>query len=246
MLAVHYQRISPGCTVYIRRHLYSRETLSSGEACIDTGLITSQSSNMLGFLLTVLTLVMTEALSTTVTRDIDGATGAVNSTTPTVIENEITVHKISVGETQHYFTPNSINALPGDIVMFSFWPGNHSVIRAEYGFPCIPYEDVQENEAHGFYSGVQSPDASDVAENRVRTIGRHKKMNPMLRYLAAPDMELDGQYHRPDILLLRSTRKLRRLGYAGCDQCRRKSRNRDPDRDGKGWSTSDFCAKDEC
>ena len=26
--------------------------------------------------------------------------------------------------------------------MFQFYPTNHSVIKAAYGYPCIPYEDL--------------------------------------------------------------------------------------------------------
>lgn len=99
--------------------------------------------------------------------NVDGATGAVNSTTPSTVENEITVHTITVGQREHYFTPNSINALPGDIVTFKFWPGNHSVIRAAFGYPCIPYEDLKIGDGEGFYSGVRSPDSIDVARDTV-------------------------------------------------------------------------------
>jgi len=102
-------------------------------------------------------------------QDVKGATGAINSTTLSVEEGEITVHTIEVSNTTHYFTPNSINALPGDIVTFKFWPGNHSVIRADYGYPCIPYEDVEENGEGGFYSGVMSPDAQDIADDNLPT-----------------------------------------------------------------------------
>lgn len=35
---------------------------------------------------------------------------------------------------------------------FQFFPRNHSVGRAEYGQPYIPYEDTGENKV-GFYSG---------------------------------------------------------------------------------------------
>lgn len=104
---------------------------------------------------------------TTAGDTVRGATGAVNTTTPSTIENEITVHTITAGQTEHYFTPNSINALPGDIVTFKFWPGNHSVIRAEFGYPCIPYEDLEIDDGQGFYSGVQSPDSVDVARDTV-------------------------------------------------------------------------------
>lgn len=99
--------------------------------------------------------------------DVTGATGAINDTTPTAPDGEITVHYVNVSSRTHYFTPNSIVALPGDIVNFRFWPGGHSVIRAEYGYPCIPYEDLEGNEGQGFYSGVMSPNETDVDEGTV-------------------------------------------------------------------------------
>jgi plastocyanin len=109
---------------------------------------------------------------------VNGATSAVNDTAPTVAEGEINVHSIEVSRREHLFTPNSINALPGDIVTFKFWPGSHSVIRASYGRPCEPYENVQGNEGQGFYSGIMSPDEVDVEQGSVRRCtttgaGRH-------------------------------------------------------------------------
>jgi hypothetical protein len=35
-----------------------------------------------------------------------------------------------------------------------FYPDGHSVIRAEYGFPCTPYEYIDVGR-EGFYSGPQ-------------------------------------------------------------------------------------------
>ncbi len=35
---------------------------------------------------------------------------------------------------------------------YQFYPTNHSVIRAEYGYPCIPYEDTGVDKI-GFISG---------------------------------------------------------------------------------------------
>lgn len=98
---------------------------------------------------------------------LNGPSGAINDSTPTVSEGEITVHSIDVSRRNRFFTPNSINALPGDIVTFKFWPGSHSVIRATYGRPCVPYEDTQGNSGQGFYSGVMSPDDADVAHDNV-------------------------------------------------------------------------------
>jgi hypothetical protein len=100
-------------------------------------------------------------------QEVNGPTGAINSPTLTVQEGEITVHTIEVSNRTHYFTPNNIQALPGDIITFKFWPGNHSVIRAEYAYPCIPYEDLEGNGEGGFYSGVMSPDSQDVRNDNV-------------------------------------------------------------------------------
>ncbi|EMC95512.1 hypothetical protein BAUCODRAFT_157927 [Baudoinia panamericana UAMH 10762] len=80
-------------------------------------------------------------------------TGANNASTPTATQGEITVHYVTVGKLQNQFQPNSILAVPGDIVSFQFWPGNHSVIEAAYGYPCIPIADVTGQT--GFYSGWQ-------------------------------------------------------------------------------------------
>jgi plastocyanin len=136
-------------------------------------------------------------------QEVQGATEAINSTTPTSTQDEITIHTILVSNTTHYFTPNSINALPGDIVTFKFWPGNHSVIRAEYGYPCIPYEDLDGNENGGFYSGVQSPDEHDVESGNVSDGLIMVNTASKLTSFAAPNLELDHQHYRPNILLLR-------------------------------------------
>jgi plastocyanin len=120
-------------------------------------------------------------------QEVQGATEAINSTTPTSTQDEITIHTILVSNTTHYFTPNSINALPGDIVTFKFWPGNHSVIRAEYGYPCIPYEDLDGNENGGFYSGVQSPDEHDVESGNLPTWNLTiNSTDPTFFYCGAP------------------------------------------------------------
>jgi plastocyanin len=136
-------------------------------------------------------------------QEVQGATEAINSTTPTSTQDEITIHTILVSNTTHYFTPNSINALPGDIVTFKFWPGNHSVIRAEYGYPCIPYEDLDGNENGGFYSGVQSPDEHDVETGNVKDDLLIFKTASRLTWFAAPNLEFDHQHDRSDVLLLR-------------------------------------------
>lgn len=138
-------------------------------------------------------------------QEVTGATGAINDTTPTSSQDEITVHYIDVSNRTHYFTPNSINARPGDIVSFKFWPGNHSVIRAEYGYPCVPYEDFEGNEGAGFYSGVQSPDDNDVKQGNVCKREQHVT-DSILMVIIASNLELDHKYDCTNVLLLWCTR----------------------------------------
>lgn len=120
---------------------------------------------------------------------VNGAVGAINDTTPIVAEDEINIHSIEVSKRGHFFTPNSINALPGDIVTFKFWPGSHSVIRASYDRPCEPYENAQGNEGQGFYSGIMSPDDVDVEQGNVRRYTKPVWDNT--DELSASNVELD-------------------------------------------------------
>nr|CDP23324.1 Putative protein of unknown function [Podospora anserina S mat+] len=65
---------------------------------------------------------------------------------------------IAVGLEGHAFTPKETTANVGDIIKFNFYPGGHRVSRAEFGFPCIPYEYVNGN-TEGFWTGVFNPQA---------------------------------------------------------------------------------------
>lgn len=48
----------------------------------------------------------------------------------------------------------SAGALAHHRVEFRFYPTGHSVARAEFKFPCIPYEYVEVNRK-GFFSGFE-------------------------------------------------------------------------------------------
>jgi hypothetical protein len=94
-------------------------------------------------------------------------------------------HTISVGLADHKFRPESTNANVGDVseyhighikrvsnsmctcevytdlpqtIEFAFYPLNHSVVRAEYGYPCIPYEMTGQGKT-GFFSGFKPVDS---------------------------------------------------------------------------------------
>jgi hypothetical protein len=58
----------------------------------------------------------------------------------------------------HTFKPDVTLANVGDVIEFDFFPTNHSVIRAEYLFPCVPYEMTGRSKK-GFYSGFLPVDA---------------------------------------------------------------------------------------
>ncbi|EON67878.1 hypothetical protein W97_07375 [Coniosporium apollinis CBS 100218] len=66
-------------------------------------------------------------------------------------------YTISVG-IDHKYRPDVIQASAGDSVEFRFYPRNHSVVRAEYMFPCIPYEMTGRGKV-GFYSGWEATEA---------------------------------------------------------------------------------------
>ncbi|KAK3070628.1 hypothetical protein LTR53_010112 [Teratosphaeriaceae sp. CCFEE 6253] len=89
-----------------------------------------------------------------------GGVLAQSSSSPTTTsEGEINIHTVNVAQSPYGFDPQTIYAIPGDVIIFRFWTGNHSVIRAEYGYPCIPYEDVVGSP--GFYSGFE-PVTNDI------------------------------------------------------------------------------------
>jgi plastocyanin len=73
-----------------------------------------------------------------------------SSATRTSSSTGIATHTIQVGHKSdpHQYSPNSITANVGDIVVFEFYPTNHSVVKADYLAPCVPASgDI-------FYSGM--------------------------------------------------------------------------------------------
>ncbi|KAJ5180125.1 hypothetical protein N7492_003335 [Penicillium capsulatum] len=59
-------------------------------------------------------------------------------------------HTIKVGPktSPHAYDPDHVYANPGDLVVFEFYPTNHSVVKADYGAPCVPASE------NVFYSGA--------------------------------------------------------------------------------------------
>jgi hypothetical protein len=67
-------------------------------------------------------------------------------------------------------------------VEFSFFPPNHSVARAEYKYPCIPYELVTHNQ--GFFSGFFPLDT--ILNNPPSYSIRVNDTEPIFYYCTAP------------------------------------------------------------
>ncbi|EHA46143.1 hypothetical protein MGG_12584 [Pyricularia oryzae 70-15] len=59
---------------------------------------------------------------------------------------------ITVGKNGREFVPNITSAWAGDVIEFHFYPGNYSVVRSAYMFPCVPFENTGTGR-QGFWSG---------------------------------------------------------------------------------------------
>ncbi|CEJ62181.1 hypothetical protein PMG11_10689 [Penicillium brasilianum] len=71
-------------------------------------------------------------------------------TSPTRTSTGIETYTVQVGSksSPQAYVPNNFTANPGDVVVFEFFPTNHSVVKADFGAPCVPASDGL------FYSGM--------------------------------------------------------------------------------------------
>lgn len=81
---------------------------------------------------------------------ISTAHGTKTSQSSTPISPSIATHTVQVGPktNPHTYVPNSISANVGDVILFEFYPTNHSVVMADYLAPCVPASEGV------FYSGM--------------------------------------------------------------------------------------------
>ncbi|KAF6760211.1 hypothetical protein DFP72DRAFT_988455 [Ephemerocybe angulata] len=66
----------------------------------------------------------------------------------------ITVGGNTTSDAGAVFTPQSVTANQGDVVVFNFTQGNHTAIQALFASPCIPAHDV-DTTVNGFNSGFR-------------------------------------------------------------------------------------------
>ncbi|KAF2097647.1 hypothetical protein NA57DRAFT_77899 [Rhizodiscina lignyota] len=97
---------------------------------------------------------------------------------------------VSVGKATNQFQPDVIQADVGDIVEFDFFPPNHSVARAEYKYPCIPYELTGRGKV-GFFSGFMPVDA--ILSSPPTYSIRVNDSYPVFFYCTAPGSCTDWQ-----------------------------------------------------
>jgi plastocyanin len=92
-------------------------------------------------------------------------------------------HTINVGDGGNKFNPPITQAAVGDLIEFDFFPPNHSVVRAEYKFPCIPYEDTGTDKV-GFFSGFYPVDV--ILSNPPKWTVLVNDSYPIFFYCSAP------------------------------------------------------------
>jgi plastocyanin len=168
------------------------------EASLPTTMILSKTSRTPWFMLALAAVQFTASMAQEATyRDPSAITTAQvpsssssSSPSPTTFQSststgsfEPQTHTIQVGLADHKMRPETTEAAIGDIVEFDFYPLNHSVVRAEYGFPCIPYE-MAGSDKTGFFSGFNSVDR--VLDNPPKYSVRINDTEPIFFYCSAP------------------------------------------------------------
>ncbi|GME60994.1 Cyclin-like protein [Neofusicoccum parvum] len=107
----------------------------------------------------------------------------VSESASSTTSSAVKTHTVLVGKADHKFEPDVTQALVGDIIKFQFYPTNHSVVRAEYGYPCIPYEMTGTGKT-GFTAGFHPVDAilDDPPSFNIRV----NDTDPIFFYCSAP------------------------------------------------------------
>ncbi|KAF1353534.1 hypothetical protein BDV97DRAFT_291157 [Delphinella strobiligena] len=100
------------------------------------------------------------------------------------------VQIVDVGDATNKFSPDVLTANVGDIISFRFFPANHSVVQAEYGFPCIPLSTMNTS-ALSFFSGF-FPIASMPSNPPIWNLTVNDT-EPFFFYCSAPGSCLDWQ-----------------------------------------------------
>lgn len=117
-----------------------------------------------------LTWLLTWLALATMTVAAGSSTAPTVTTTTSSSSTGISTHTIQVGpkSNPHQFVPANITANVGDVVVFEFYPTNHSVVKADYLAPCVPAS------GNIFYSGA----FEDFNEHDGQLVGPVSIINP--------------------------------------------------------------------
>ncbi|KAH7027800.1 uncharacterized protein B0I36DRAFT_327954 [Microdochium trichocladiopsis] len=88
---------------------------------------------------------------------------------------------------QHDFQPDVITARKGDVIHFDFYPRNHSVVRAAFKNPCIPYNLVYPG-SDLFFSGPKESQPGQTPPTWELTVN---DTSPTFFYCSAPGSCID-------------------------------------------------------
>ncbi|KIX97232.1 uncharacterized protein Z520_07347 [Fonsecaea multimorphosa CBS 102226] len=143
----------------------------------------------------------TDSSTTTPTDSVTAAPAVTSSSTSSSAESSSSTnatsttqgpitHTVAVALGGFTFVPDVTLAETGDTILFQFYPTNHSVIRAEYGYPCIPYEDTGVDKV-GFFSGFYPVDA--ILPDPPQWSIVINDTNPIFYYCGAPGSCINHQ-----------------------------------------------------
>ncbi|KAF1961158.1 hypothetical protein CC80DRAFT_231264 [Byssothecium circinans] len=99
-------------------------------------------------------------------------------------------HTVKVGSGGFKYEPQELKGVNvGDTVHFEFYPPDHSVARAEFGSPCVPYEYTGKNKT-GFWSDTQwVKTVNDLTHFNLKI----NSSEPIFFYCAAPGSCIDHE-----------------------------------------------------
>ncbi|CAI6329908.1 unnamed protein product [Periconia digitata] len=99
-------------------------------------------------------------------------------------------HSVKVGAGGFKYEPQELKDVKvGDTVDFEFYPPDHSVARAEFGSPCVPYEYTGKDKV-GFWSETQWVNTvNDLTHFQLKI----NSSEPIFFYCAAPRSCLDHE-----------------------------------------------------
>ncbi|KAF2878297.1 hypothetical protein BDV95DRAFT_479492 [Massariosphaeria phaeospora] len=112
------------------------------------------------------------------------ATGSGTAASASASPSGPKVHLVKAGSGGFKFEPAEIfNVSVGDTITFEFYPPDHSVARAEFESPCVPYEYTGKDKV-GFWSTTQWVKTTEDITHWNLTIN---STEPIFFYCAAPD-----------------------------------------------------------